>query len=378
VRIGVVTTSYPSGPGDGAGSFVADRVAALLAAGIDVDVIAAAGSASRGPRVVEASATGRLTVTRLDARWANGPDLFAGAGAPEGLEAGGAEAWLAALRFSASLASEVRARAHGWARVESHWLAPSALAVVAGAPGLSHRATAHSGDVALLERVPFGRSLARVLVASGAELSFVSEALRRRFAALAGGASGCVETLPIPAALFSPAERPDSTLRASLGLVGPTVVAVGRLVPIKGFDVLVRACAPAPRDDAPIALVLVGDGPERERLRRLADGLNVALRLPGRVSRGQVGAWLRAADLYAQPSLDLPNGRTEGLPVSTLEALATGLPAVVSDSGGLAELAGEARRVRVVRSGDAVALGAALREGLAFTKATAASTVTAV
>jgi glycosyltransferase involved in cell wall biosynthesis len=377
VRIGVVTTSYPSGPGDGAGSFVADRVGALLAAGLDVDVIAAAGRSSPGPRVVEASAAGRLTVTRLGARWGTGPDLFAGAGAPEALEAAGAEAWLAALRFSASLAAEVRARARDWVRVESHWLAPCALAVVAGAPGLSHRATAHSGDIALLERVPCGRSLARVLVASGAHLSFVSEALRRRFAALAGRAGGSVETLPVPAALFSPAERPDPILRASLGLVGPTVVAVGRLVPIKGFDVLVRACAPASRDEAPIALVLVGDGPERGRLRRLADGLNVTLHMPGRVPRGEVGAWLRAADIYAQPSRVLPNGRTEGLPVSTLEALATGLPAVVSDSGGLAELGGDARRVRLVRSGDAVALGAALRAGLS-SRIAVASIVTAV
>jgi glycosyltransferase involved in cell wall biosynthesis len=77
-----------------------------------------------------------------------------------------------------------------------------------------------------------------------------------------------------------------------------------------------------------------------------------------------VGAWLRAADLYAQPSRTLPNGRSEGLPVATLEALALGLGAVVSDSGGLAELPARRADVSVVPAGDVSALAAALRARL--------------
>ncbi|HVZ71762.1 MAG TPA: glycosyltransferase family 4 protein [Polyangia bacterium] len=364
MRVGVVTTSYPRGPGDAAGAFVADRVEALLADGHDVDVIAA-GAPSRTSAV---SRGGRLTITRLPAHVGDGPDLFAGAGAPETLEAGAAAAWLGAARFSAALAAEVRARASGWARVESHWLAPCALAVAAGAPALAHRATAHSGDVALLERVPFGRTLARALVASGATLVFVSEALRRRFSALVGShiEVGDVERLRVPA-LFTRASRPDRAMRAALGLSSPTVVAVGRLVPIKGFDLLVRACAST--EGGRVPLVIVGDGPERARLRRLADGLGVDLKTPGHVARAEVGAWLRAADLYAQPSRVLPNGRTEGLPVATLEALATGLPAVVSDSGGLGELAAVDSSVEVVPAGDVPALARAVRRGLGLARA---------
>ena len=141
-------------------------------------------------------------------------------------------------------------------------------------------------------------------------------------------------------------------------------MSVARLVPIKGLDLLVRACALRAGDARPLSVVLVGDGPERERLRRLADGLGVPLTLVGTVPRDEVPAWLGVADIYAQPSRTLPNGRAEGMPLATLEALSAGLPVVVSDSGGLGELGARGGGARVVPAGDVAALAAALRAGL--------------
>ena len=112
------------------------------------------------------------------------------------------------------------------------------------------------------------------------------------------------------------------------------MLAVGRLVPIKGHDRLLRACArldgPAAGGAAPdVDVVILGDGPERERLARLAAALGVRLRLPGFVARGEVARWLRAADVYVQPSIRLANGRAEGAPLATAEARAVGLPVIV-------------------------------------------------
>jgi glycosyltransferase involved in cell wall biosynthesis len=360
MRVGVLTTSFPRGPDDHAGVFVADRVARLLDEGHDVDVLAAGAGAPLGT-----TRSGRLSVTRLPASFAGEPDLFAGAGAPEALEAGARGAVWAAARFSAELAAATRARAAGWSRVESHWLAPCALAALAGAPHLPHRATAHSGDVALLERVPFGRSLARMLARSGAQLVFVSEALRRRFAALAGGVFGHVAPAGGGVTWPPPRLRPEPEPREALGLGRPTVLSVGRLVPIKGFDLLVRACAARAGDRGPLALVILGDGPERGRLQHLAARMGVDLRLPGFVSRAQVTTWLRAADVYAQPSRALPNGRTEGTPVATLEALAAAIPVVATASGGLAELPDLGAPVQLVPDGDSRALALVLRRLMA-------------
>jgi glycosyltransferase involved in cell wall biosynthesis len=230
------------------------------------------------------------------------------------------------------LAQAIAIRRARWDVVECHWLVPCALAAVSAAPTLRLRAFAHSGDVALLERVPFGRSLARRLAAArDADIRFVSDDLRERFARLVGRRVGRVAPLAVSATRFAHRAhhgRPDAGARHALGLDRATVLAVGRLVPIKGHDRLVRAVArlPAPRRPE---LVILGDGPERPSLERLAAALDVSLHLPGFVPRDAVAAWLRASDLFAQPSIVLANGRSEGAPVALLEARAVGIPVVV-------------------------------------------------
>jgi len=356
MNVGLVTTSFPRHAGDYAGSFVADRVQQLLAGGDTVEVIAAGDGDGGGAREIEHPG---LTVTRvaphpnpLPASGERGQEnadalseraLFYGAGAPEALERGGVQVWFAAARFTVALAAAVRARAHRFDVVESHWLVPSALAAVAAAPTCRQRAFAHSGDVALLARIPFGRTIARRLISAGVDLHFVSDDLRARFAALAGAAHpvGAVAPFVPPAASFPARAGVDATGRRRLGLARPTVLAVGRLVPIKGHDRLLRACArvqAARGGHAALEVVILGDGPERVRLGRLADQLGVRLRLPGFVPRVEVARWLRACDVYVQPSVRLANGRGEGAPLATAEARAVGIPVLVdNDVSRLAE-----------------------------------------
>ena len=311
-----------------------DRVLRLLDEGHRVEVLAAGD-------VPSVTVEGRLTVRRVPASSA----LFYGEGAPEALERGGA-VWLAAAQFSTALAAAARQRRGGWDAIESHWLVPSALAASAAAPSHPRRAFAHSGDVALLERIPFGRAIARRLARDGTDLRFVSAALQARFSLLCGnvGNVGSVQTLEVPPALFPRRAAPDAALRRRLGVAAPTVLAVGRLVPIKGHAALLHACARARAATAAHRrpeLVILGEGPERARLIRLAAALEVPLRLVGTVPRAAVADWLRAADLFAHPSGRLANGRTEGAPIAAREAHAVGIPVVVTNEiGALARAIG--------------------------------------
>lgn len=104
-----------------------------------------------------------------------------------------------------------------------------------------------------------------------------------------------------------------------------TVLAVGRLVPQKGFDRLIDAFARAAADRPEWRLVIVGEGAERGALTRRAADRNLADRfeLPGRTS--EVEAYYGSADLFVLPS------RFEGFPNVLLEAMVAGLPVIAFD-----------------------------------------------
>jgi glycosyltransferase involved in cell wall biosynthesis len=113
---------------------------------------------------------------------------------------------------------------------------------------------------------------------------------------------------------------------------GFTLVSVGRLVRAKNFDMLIRAVAVARVAVPDLDLWIVGGGAEGPVLRELCAELNLASVVRFWGERRDVGSWLRAADVFVLSST------SEGLPISVLEAMAAGLPAIVTDVGGLPEL----------------------------------------
>jgi glycosyltransferase involved in cell wall biosynthesis len=110
----------------------------------------------------------------------------------------------------------------------------------------------------------------------------------------------------------------------------PTVLTVGRILPWKGVDHLIRAL----RSVADVRLIVAGDGDSLPQLQTLAESLGVAdrVRLLGRVPRDEVALWMRAADYVA-----LYSGY-EGLSHTLLESLRVGTPCIASDKGGNPEV----------------------------------------
>ena len=122
---------------------------------------------------------------------------------------------------------------------------------------------------------------------------------------------------------------------AKLPAGGPTVLCVSRLVPRKGQDTLIRAW-PAVRAAIPDArLLLVGDGPYRGELQRLAGQLEVAASVTFTGSVPDLPGYYAAADVFAMPCRTRRAGLdVEGLGIVYLEASAAGLPVIGGDSGG--------------------------------------------
>lgn len=139
---------------------------------------------------------------------------------------------------------------------------------------------------------------------------------------------------------------------------GPVIGTVAKLRPEKNLARLLRACAALHRDGLAFRLIVIGDGPEEEALKRLAVefGIGGITRFAGHVP--DPAAAYRAMDLFALSS------DTEQMPFSVLEAMATGLPVASTDVGDIAAMLGEASRDFLAPRDDR-ALAAALRPLLA-------------
>ena len=137
------------------------------------------------------------------------------------------------------------------------------------------------------------------------------------------------------------------------------LLAVGRLVEKKGFDVLLAAAA---RIQSPFRLRLVGDGPERARLAHSvgAAALNGKVELAGGRTHDELPAEYQAADLVVVPSVADRSGDRDGLPNVVLEAMASGKPVVASRVGAIAAAVEDGETGLLVPPGDPDLLSAAI------------------
>lgn len=164
---------------------------------------------------------------------------------------------------------------------------------------------------------------------------------------------------------FAPGDQ--AAARDHLGLPhGPRlVVAVRRLVPRMGLDVLIDAWARIQPNVRGALLIVVGDGPERRRLEELAEGSGVgeSVRFLGQVDEEALVRGYQAADLSVVPSVAL-----EGFGLVVLESLACGTPVIATDAGGLPEALRSLDASLVVPAGDANALADRICSSLNGTK----------
>jgi teichuronic acid biosynthesis glycosyltransferase TuaC len=303
MRIAVISTSYPVNEGDPSGHFVRTEVAALEQAGHVVTVIAPpTGGAFGWPGV---AARVRENPWRLfdAARWAPLAALAVRQAAPE--------------------------------RVVAHWAVPSGFPIAAGAMATLRSAqmpelelVSHGADVRLLRALPTAarERVVTTLLDRASRWRFVSavlldeleDALAPRTASALRGAA-FVEASPL-----GPVDDVRAEARARRErLAGRRLyVCAGRLVPSKRVDKVIDYVASARGRDAgkdPV-LVVLGDGPEKPRLERLAHRWHMDVRFLGTTPRPEALAWIGAADEVVHAS------HAEGLSTVVREAEHLGVP----------------------------------------------------
>jgi glycosyltransferase involved in cell wall biosynthesis len=150
--------------------------------------------------------------------------------------------------------------------------------------------------------------------------------------------------------------------RADFSSTPPLIIAVGRLIPKKGFSDLIRACALLAERGKSFRCEIIGEGPLENELRAQIDelGLQNNIELPGPKPQTQLRRRLAAANVFVLPSVIDPDGGMDNLPTVIMEAMATGLPVVSTNIGGIPEMVVENETGFLVQAGDAAAMADAI------------------
>ena len=297
MRIAVVTTSYPSFEGDPSGHFVETEVAELERAGHE------------------------LCVVRPDPGGA-----FGWPGAPTRIRERPTRA-VSAAAWVARAALRLRRFAPDW--VIAHWCVPSAFPIALGVSASTElEIVSHGGDVRLLTALPSSTrtTIVRALLRRTTRWRFVSEELLVALESTlpaddARTLRACA--VIVPGALEVPDVRDDALAKRSALRPRRLYVCAGRLVASKRIDKVIDYVATSHdhgtrRDER--VLVVLGDGPERAHLERLAKAWQMDVRFLGTTTRREALGWIGAADELVHAS------RVEGLSTVVREAEHLGVP----------------------------------------------------
>ncbi len=321
-KVLLLTSSYPRFQGDYAGCFV-EAFAQSLAEYYEVEVLTLPSRDALASEV-----RGGVNIHRIDyLRPQRLQVLDACADLPSLLE----ESLVAKAQIPPMLVSFLYKALQLAKRADlicSHWAVPSGLigAITSRLLGRPHIMVEHSGGLHLLRRTWTGRKLLQILSKATECTVFVSQNLLAHYRDVLPEI-GRTEVIPMGIDC-------DSLKTPLKPVIGNKILFLGRLTHIKGLDLLIDAL----KGLQGLELTVAGDGLLREKLEADCAHKGLSVSFLGYVEPQQRHRLLAETDLVVIPSRILPDGRTEGLPVVCLEAMAAGRVVVAARVGGISEL----------------------------------------
>lgn len=245
-----------------------------------------------------------------------------------------------------------RADELGLDHVHAHWGTHSALLanLMSSIVDVPYSVTLHAHDLHVDQTM-----LERKLTDAAAVVTISehnAEIIRRQFPGVASKTS----------VVHCGVDTNDVPTRRQIGVQTPRVVCVAGLRGFKGHRHLLGALDVLAERGVDVTCDLVGDGPLRAELQRAA-GPNVTFH--GAVEVGAALETVASSDVFVMPSVELEDGRRDGIPVALMEAMAIGVPVIATDVSGIPELVVDGHTGLLVPPADPVAIADAIEALLA-------------
>ena len=342
MKVLFLTHNYPRRPGDASGNFLQLLATSLRAEGVDVRVVAPAGSGLPASETVDGIQVDRFHYAP------RGQETLAYGNMAAQLR----ESWGARVKLLGFLGSEFRCavrvrRSFEPDVIHAHWWFPNGL-VGTWTARMSDKplvTTLHGTDVRLARTVAFSRPGFRHVLQHSAAVTAVSQFLADEAQKVVATSAPQVAPMPVATGLFSPSQNGARKQ--------DRLLFVGRLNAQKGIEMLLRALAVT--SHRPM-LDVVGDGPDGERLKALAGELEIAdrVRWIGALPQQQLTEYYRSATALVVPSVN------EGLGLVAVEAQLCETPVIAFDSGGLSDVVSNQRTGILVEDISASSLAGAI------------------
>lgn len=228
--------------------------------------------------------------------------------------------------------------------INVHWLIPSGFLALFLKAIFRFKLviTSHGGDIygftknKLMSKLQINKAI-YIAIKFADKITVVSSAIKSEAVARFSGLNLEEKITVIPMGIeltkFNGKPRTDAEIPSKL-------LFVGRLSEKKGVEYLIRALRILKDKNEAFNLTIAGDGSERDKLEALTSklGLNEDIKFIGAYDNKNLINFFNEHDIFIGPSVEAQNGDKEGLPVTFMEAMAGGIPAVVSNTPGVTDL----------------------------------------
>ena len=224
--------------------------------------------------------------------------------------------------------------------IHTHWLIPQGFlgALVHCFTGIPHVATVHGSDLAFIRKSTVLTKICPFIIRNSDAVTVNSGYTRHQLISLVPGSDCKIRIIPMGVDLKSfhehlPANEMKKPQQERI------ILSVGRLIELKGTRYLIEAMPVVIRAVPDAKLVIIGTGPEEERLVKRVRELSLVdhVQFLGMIRHDQLIPYYQGADVFVLPSITI-DGMTEGLGVVLLEAMASGCPVIGSNVGGIPDI----------------------------------------